>query len=264
MSSTTSQSATVTEENGAASYAAVATPARTSLYRERLRVDGYLTNCETGDRIVIVKKLENPLPTSMTIGGKYRAMIRHRGQPNENAHCSNCLQAGHVARDCINDKVCRHCKSPGHIQSNCPSLLKDDNSADESSDDESDSEDDDEQIDDGNETKSESQTETHKPPIATDTTNVPSTDITPVPSSGSTNVPSSAAESTDSKDEPRKRKKSKKSKGKKQESKQPQNQTIIDSFLKETPSRKSSQLPSDVRSPLDELNNTPKKKCNAK
>ncbi|XP_069103135.1 zinc finger CCHC domain-containing protein 10-like [Argopecten irradians] len=221
-----------------------------------LRVDGYLTNCETGDRIVIVKKLENPLPTSMTIGGKYR------GQPNENAHCSNCLQAGHVARDCINDKVYRHCKSPGHIQSNCPSLLKDDNSADESSDDESDSEDDDEQIDDGNETKSESQTETHKPP--TDTTTVPSTDITPVSSSGSTNVPSSAAESTDSKDEPRKRKKSKKSKGKKPESEQPQNQTIIDSFLKETPSRKSSQLPSDVRSPLDELKNTPKKKCNAK
>jgi hypothetical protein len=32
------------------------------LFRERLRVDGKLTNCETGDRLIISKTLKNPIP----------------------------------------------------------------------------------------------------------------------------------------------------------------------------------------------------------
>ena len=36
--------------------------------REKLRVDGKLTNCETGDRIVFVKPLKAPLPKEMRMG----------------------------------------------------------------------------------------------------------------------------------------------------------------------------------------------------
>jgi len=48
-------------------------------YRERLRVDSMLTNCQTGDRIVISSPLETPLPRNILIG-KYRATIIHRGK----------------------------------------------------------------------------------------------------------------------------------------------------------------------------------------
>ena len=51
------------------------------LYREKLRVDGRLTNCETGDRIAIIKEIDTPLPTFMQMG-KYRAGIYHKGQVN--------------------------------------------------------------------------------------------------------------------------------------------------------------------------------------
>jgi hypothetical protein len=40
--------------------------------RERLRVDGKLTNCETGDRLVISKLLSKPIPRMLKIG-KYIA-----------------------------------------------------------------------------------------------------------------------------------------------------------------------------------------------
>jgi hypothetical protein len=35
------------------------------LFRERLRVDGKLTNCETGDRLIISKTLKNPIPRKL-------------------------------------------------------------------------------------------------------------------------------------------------------------------------------------------------------
>jgi hypothetical protein len=38
------------------------------LFRERLRVDGKLTNCETGDRLIISKTLKNPIPRKLQIG----------------------------------------------------------------------------------------------------------------------------------------------------------------------------------------------------
>jgi len=38
------------------------------LFRERLRVKGNLTNCETGDRLVICKVLKKPIPRNLQIG----------------------------------------------------------------------------------------------------------------------------------------------------------------------------------------------------
>lgn len=91
------------------------------MYRERLRVNGLLTNCETGDRLITVKKLESPLPTLMQIG-KYRAVVKHKGQINENITCNNCLAKGHVSKDCKSDKFCRECRKAGHIKSECLEL----------------------------------------------------------------------------------------------------------------------------------------------
>ena len=90
-----------------------------SFFREKLRVDGRLTNCETGDRIAIISIPETPLPIFMEIG-KYRAKVYHRGQYNERLNCNKCLQKGHSTRDCTNDVVCRSCNNPGHIMADCP------------------------------------------------------------------------------------------------------------------------------------------------
>ena len=98
-----------------------------SFFREKLRVDGLLTNCENGNRIAIVSELEKTLPTSMEIG-KYRAVIYHRGQTNDKLKCNKCLETGHVAKNCENEVVCKSCGQSGHIMAECPaSLLNEDN-----------------------------------------------------------------------------------------------------------------------------------------
>jgi hypothetical protein len=38
------------------------------IFKEKLRVDGRLTNCDTGDTLVISKPLPHPLPRSLQIG----------------------------------------------------------------------------------------------------------------------------------------------------------------------------------------------------
>ncbi|CAC5365637.1 unnamed protein product [Mytilus coruscus] len=45
-----------------------------TINRERLRVDNLVTNCWTGDRVVICKKFDKPLPRFLTIG-QYTARI---------------------------------------------------------------------------------------------------------------------------------------------------------------------------------------------
>ncbi|CAG2219685.1 CNBP [Mytilus edulis] len=94
------------------------------LNRERLRVDGLLTECQTGDRILFCDPLEKPLPRFIRIG-KYRATVFHKDQmpsTNENLVCNKCFQNGHRFRDCQNDWVCKQCKLPGHKQADCPSF----------------------------------------------------------------------------------------------------------------------------------------------
>ena len=94
------------------------------LYREKLRVDGRLTNCETGDRIAIIKEIETQWPTFMQMG-KYRTGIYHKGQVNQKLKCSKCLQTGHNSEQCENEVVCKSCKEPVHIMADCPYQLQD-------------------------------------------------------------------------------------------------------------------------------------------
>lgn len=106
-----------------------------SITREKLRVDGRLTNCETGDRFVVVKasSLKEPLPTLMTFG-MFTARVFHSGQTTDSRpepKCTKCLQSGHRFSDCGNEWVCKQCNLPGHKQSDCKSKLPaDDNQSD--------------------------------------------------------------------------------------------------------------------------------------
>jgi hypothetical protein len=90
-------------------------------FRERLRIDNYLTNCQTGDRIIICNLIDTPLPRSLVIG-KYKATILHYGQPKpwaEKLKYCKCLGNGHIANECVADWRCRICGDLGHKQSEC-------------------------------------------------------------------------------------------------------------------------------------------------
>ena len=97
-----------------------------SMYRERLRVDGMLTNCQTGDRILMCDPVEKPLPRTLYVG-KYRAIVIHKDQMsnNENTVCNKCFQKGHKLKECTNDWVCKLCKGVGHKQSECTATFSD-------------------------------------------------------------------------------------------------------------------------------------------
>ncbi|VDI67996.1 Hypothetical predicted protein [Mytilus galloprovincialis] len=91
-----------------------------SHYRERLRYKDLNTNCQTGDRIIICLKFENPLPRFLKIG-KYAANIIHYGQPRNNQKiiCRKCFEEGHIAGECTNDWKCKGCGKSGHKQDAC-------------------------------------------------------------------------------------------------------------------------------------------------
>lgn len=107
-----------------------------SLFREKLRVDNKLTNCETGDRILIIKasSLGEPLPTLMTFG-KFTGRVLHQGQQNRDQNrtlkCSKCLQDGHNFRNCPNDWICTICAESGHKRADCPAEEKEEEKEEE-------------------------------------------------------------------------------------------------------------------------------------
>ncbi|KAK3107084.1 hypothetical protein FSP39_006802 [Pinctada imbricata] len=244
-----------------------------NLFREKIRVDGRLTNCENGDRIAIVANLAEPLPVSMEIG-RYRAIIRHKGQPNENQKCTKCLQEGHVSRDCTNNQVCRSCNEEGHIAANCPKPLMEDTSesdidfgtSDESDTDES-----------GQDTTTEEAPATVTSVAADDAPSVnnnsesdQSSKSTEIRKTKAVPVPVTPSSLPRHKNKQHKNKKEKKDKTKSEQS------GPMEKFLKacsstkpsamskfnDTPSRKSSSIPPDIRSPLspaEERNKTAKK-----
>ena len=119
------------------------------LFREKLRIDEKLTNCETGDRLVIAKSssLITPLPPTLMIA-QFTARVFHPGQhktgPPSTLQCTKCLQPGHSSPECQSERVCGNCKKTGHIQSECPISYSDaeaeKDSSGESSGDQSDSE----------------------------------------------------------------------------------------------------------------------------
>ena len=93
-----------------------------SCTREKLRVDNKLTNCETGDRIVLVNaaSLKEPLNRFVYIG-KYKAKVIHKGQNEQpQIKCNKCLETGHLISSCDNDWTCILCKTPGHRKGDCP------------------------------------------------------------------------------------------------------------------------------------------------
>lgn len=127
--------------------------------KEKLRVNGKLTNCSTGDRLVFVKTstLDEPLPHTMQFG-QFIGRVIHPGQLNNKAQtktmkCTKCHEEGHRFGQCTNEWVCNNCKQTGHKQSECPlditkpksetSTLVDDTDNAQNSDEESDTDDDD-------------------------------------------------------------------------------------------------------------------------
>ena len=95
-----------------------------NMHRECLRIDGFLTNCQTGDRIYMCDPPVKPLPR-YTVIGKYKAAIFYRGQTVENKPltCNKCLEQGHMMYTCPNDWKCRQCHKSGHKQSQCDELF---------------------------------------------------------------------------------------------------------------------------------------------
>ena len=89
---------------------------------QRLRVDGQLTDCFTGDRIVYIRQPSTPLPRNMNFG-LFKAKVFHYGQlpstTSSTVVCSRCLDRGHHRSQCSNPVVCRRCKQPGHLQLQC-------------------------------------------------------------------------------------------------------------------------------------------------
>ena len=109
------------------------------IFREMLRVDGKLTNCETGDRLVISKLLNKPIPRMLKIGN-YITSVFHPGQPafqnrsntNDNEKtCHTYLTQGHFIYDCPNDWVCRKCHESGHKMMDCSKYFNEENSEQE-------------------------------------------------------------------------------------------------------------------------------------
>ncbi len=96
--------------------------------RQRLRVDGKLTNCQTGGRTVYLLLPgwpdSKPLPRTLAMG-RYRGSIYYKDQPytarfDAQLTCRKCLQQGHHIKDCVNDWVCSDCRMPGHKRGQCP------------------------------------------------------------------------------------------------------------------------------------------------
>ena len=92
-----------------------------SMMREKLRINGKLVNCETGDRIVTIKasSLKEPLPRFMAFA-QFTGKIFHPGQnPKKELKCSKCLEEGHSFKFCVNDWKCTKCFKSGHKQDVC-------------------------------------------------------------------------------------------------------------------------------------------------
>ncbi|VDI29902.1 Hypothetical predicted protein [Mytilus galloprovincialis] len=96
-----------------------------TLDRERLKVDGLLTNCQTGDKckILYCEPMGKVLPRTRRIG-QYIAVLLHKAQKTDSSQltCNKCLQTGHVLRECPNEWVCTTCNNPDHKRAECPNF----------------------------------------------------------------------------------------------------------------------------------------------
>ena len=101
-----------------------------SILRHKLRVNGELTNCLNGDRVLHISPPSKPLPRKMTFANSFLARVYHNGQPeqtnNGTVTCSRCLQTGHHSSRCQNEVRCKRCQKPGHMQNICPEYIQPD------------------------------------------------------------------------------------------------------------------------------------------
>lgn len=68
--------------------------------KEKLRVDGKLVNCMTGNRRIEIKKPKEPLPRFTAIND-FKAKLFHYGQPRtQDVICNQCLEKGHYMTTC--------------------------------------------------------------------------------------------------------------------------------------------------------------------
>lgn len=97
-----------------------------SCKREKLRINGKLTNCSTGDRLVTVKSstLTEPLPNYLNFG-QFTGRCIHSGQNKQTRiiKCTKCLEDGHKISQCPNQWACKRCKQFGHKQAECKAPL---------------------------------------------------------------------------------------------------------------------------------------------
>lgn len=94
--------------------------------REKLRINGKLTNCSTGDRLVYVKSstLSEPLSHTMYFG-QFVGRVIHPGQVNTRGDkvamkCTKCHGDGHRFSQCPNEWRCNGCNQSGHKHTECP------------------------------------------------------------------------------------------------------------------------------------------------
>ena len=102
---------------------ATKTEIKGDIVRQRLRVNGQLTNCLNGDRALYISPPSQPLPRKMVIGGIFRARVYHNGQQSPNTGvttCSRCLEKGHHVTQCNNNVKCQECRKDGHVKNQCP------------------------------------------------------------------------------------------------------------------------------------------------
>ncbi|KAI8478894.1 hypothetical protein Bbelb_433080 [Branchiostoma belcheri] len=96
------------------------------LRREKLRVDGRLTNCETGDRFGYMQEPATPadhIPRNVELVGRFRARVFYRDQTSDK-NCSKCLGKGHLKRDCTSDWRCSLCNNLGHKRADCGEIIE--------------------------------------------------------------------------------------------------------------------------------------------
>lgn len=94
-------------------------------YRERLELDGVMTDCQTGDRILKCEDCRDRLaiPRHVKIG-KFDAQIVYKGQiPDDNSiECRKCFEPGHIQENCKNYWICYSCGEIGHEGGKCKNL----------------------------------------------------------------------------------------------------------------------------------------------
>ena len=98
---------------------------RGEITRQKLRVNGQLTNCLNGDRVCFIDPPPQPLPRQVSIANVFRARLFHVGQPQATSTCSKCMESGHSAFQCTNAVKCRTCLKSGHMSSTCPTSIVD-------------------------------------------------------------------------------------------------------------------------------------------